>query len=156
MYFIACFQALNISESSLKSVRCVCHICRAGLRNTGCRRCATFDKWLILYTRLASPIAVCIDNPAISYFSPVTGLFRKYVQEATHGRLNFTTTKKCHSLTIRNVSDITPLPILLISTWESKRVISECTHPPGLCVAVDPQTTNYHRTIVASPPHHDI
>ena len=88
----------------------------------------------------------------ISYFSPVTGLFRKYVHEAMHGRLNFTTTKKCHSLTIRNVSDITPPPTLLLSTWESKRVISECTHHPGLCIAVDPQTTKYHRTIVAPPP----
>ena len=95
-------------------------------------------------------------EPAISHFSPVMGLFRKQVQEATHGRLNFTTTKKCHSLTIRNVSDITSPSTLFLSTWESKRVINDCTHPPGFCVAVDPQTTNCHRTIVTPPPHHGI
>ena len=36
--------------------------------------------------------------------------------------------------------------------WESKRVMSDCTHPPDFCVAVDPQTTNGHRTIVAPRP----
>ena len=37
-------------------------------------------------------------------------------------------------------------PTLLLSTWESKRVISDCTHPPSFCVAVDPQTTVSERS----------
>ena len=35
------------------------------------------------------------------------------------------------------------------TTWESKRVINDCTHPPGFCVAIEPQTTTCQRTIVA-------
>jgi len=112
---------------------------------------------MVVYTLQWEP-HIILDPPfvAISYFSPMTGLYQKYVQEAICTELqkvkfmqqsrNVINHQKCM---IYHSHAYTPLKYLEVETG--------CTYTPGFFVAVDPQTTNCQRTIIAlNPPYHGI